>query len=206
MSRRRARGRRAAGAAAVGSARRGGEGASMDRSARSRLPVEYITRALLRRLAAAARRAPRGRVNHNFHAYDDGYQRLLNVVQPGSYIRPHRHGHPPKSESFLVLRGEIGLFTFDERGGILEARHVGPHRETLGVDIAPGVWHCFAALHEDTVVFEGKNGPYDPATDKQFPDWAPADGEGKARDYLASLIDRLPRSAPRRTRESREAT
>ena len=157
-----------------------------------REPVEIITAGTIRDLARAAREHPRGRVNLNFHAPEDPYQRLLNAVQPGSYIRPHRHRAVAKSESFVVLAGEIGLFWFDDAGSVLGARRLGPEREARAVDLAPGVWHSFLALRPDTVVFEAKNGPYDPATDKEFAAWAPAEGDPAAGAYAARLLAALP--------------
>ena len=152
-----------------------------------RTPVEYITRDLLQRLCARAASAARARTNHNFHELDDTYQRMLNVVQPGSYVRPHRHHDPPKSESFIVLQGEIGFLRFTADGTVTEARRLGPAREAAGVDLQPDVWHAFLALAPDTVVFEGKNGPYDPATDKEFAPWAPEEGAAEAAAYLSKL-------------------
>ena len=154
-------------------------------------PVHYVTGDQLDRLSAEAARRPRGRINFNFHEIDDPYQRLLNVVQPGSYVQPHRHLDPPKAETFMVLRGEMALFVFDDRGTVLDARRIGPERETLLVDLRPGVWHSIAATRRDTVVFEAKNGPYDPRTDKEFASWAPAEGDAGAADYLKALTERL---------------
>ncbi len=165
----------------------------MTSDASGRQPVEYVTRALMTRLCRTARDAPRQRTNFNFHDLADGYQRMLNVVQPGSYIRPHRHCDPDKSESFTVLSGEIAFFSFDDEGRPRDARRIGPRQEALAVDLRPGVWHCFLALDPDTVVFEGKNGPYDPATDKAFAPWAPAEGDPAAEAYQAALLEYLPR-------------
>ena len=142
--------------------------------------------------AARRVRARAGRTNLNFHELDDTYQRLLNVLQPGSYIQPHRHAAPPKSESFVVLQGEAGFFCFDEDGRLTLGVRVGPEARVLAVDVRPGVWHTFLALRPDTVVFEGKNGPYDPHTDKTFAPWAPAEADPQAPDYMHALIDRLP--------------
>ena len=160
-------------------------------AAPSRAPVELITRQLLARLAARAAHLARGRTNYNFHGYRDGYQRLLNVIQPGSYIQPHRHGDPQKSESFVVLQGEIAFFQFDAQGRVLMAQRLGPRREAVAVDLAPGVWHCFLALERDTAVFEGKNGPYDPSGDKEFAGWAPPEGDPAAAAYMAGLLARI---------------
>jgi cupin fold WbuC family metalloprotein len=160
-------------------------------AAPSRAPVELVTRQLLARLAARAALLPRGRTNYNFRGYRDGYQRLLNVIQPGSYIQPHRHSDPEKSESFIVVQGEIAFFQFDAQGRVLMARRLGPRCDALAVDLAPGVWHCFLALERDTAVFEGKNGPYDPSGDKEFAGWAPPEGDPAAAAYMAALRARV---------------
>lgn len=92
----------------------------------------------------------------------------------------------------MVLAGEIGFFAFDGQGTLTAARRIGPAQETLAVDIGPGVWHAIAATAADTVVFEGKNGPYDPRTDKEFARWAPAEGDPAAPAYLKRLEAALP--------------
>ena len=43
---------------------------------------------------------------------------FLNVLLRGTYIRPHRHLVPPKSESFLVLEGLADVILFDNQGAI----------------------------------------------------------------------------------------
>lgn len=142
-------------------------------------------------LVVRAAAAPRLRTHHNFHALEDGYQRMLNVAQPGSYIAPHMHRDPAKSESFVVLRGEIAFFCFDDEGHVTLARRLGPARAAVGVDLIPGVWHTFLATAPGTVVFEGKNGPYDPATDKIFAPWAPTEGDAAVGAYMESLLEQV---------------
>jgi cupin fold WbuC family metalloprotein len=85
--------------------------------------TEYIDAALLARLGEAARESPRRRRNHNFHRSDAApANRLLNAVEPGSYIAPHRHLDPSKDETFVVLRGSFVLVLFDDAGGVTDAR------------------------------------------------------------------------------------
>lgn len=153
----------------------------------ARPPVVLVTAAMLARLAAAARRAPRHRVHETFHAWSDGYQRMLNVVQPDAYLPPHRHRAPAKGESFVVLNGTIAFFAFDGDGTVRQAVRVGPRHPVRAVDLEAGVWHTFLALEPDTVVFEGKNGPYDPETDKELAPWAPVEGDPAAEAYRARL-------------------
>jgi len=113
--------------------------------------------------------------------------RMFNAVQPGSYIPPHRHWDPPKAESWLVLRGALAFFTFDDQGTITECLEIRAGGDIFGVDLEPGVYHTFFALEPDTVVYEVKDGPYSPTTDKAFPDWAPREGSPEASRYLAQL-------------------
>src|SRR5215471_8661459 len=75
--------------------------------------LQVIDLALFSQLIERARRSPRLRTNHNFHSsMEDNFHRFLNVMIQGTYIAPHRHRDPPKSESFLVLEGELAFFAF----------------------------------------------------------------------------------------------
>ncbi len=148
--------------------------------------MKIIDDKLIDRLVVEAQRNPRLRKNFNIHdSYDDPCQRLLNAVEPGTYIRPHRHLDPPKSETFLVLRGRVALLVFNGEGGIdsLIALNTG----TCGVDIPAGAWHSLVCLEPGSVFFETKPGPYVPLSDKDWAPWAPAEGTPEAQHYLAKL-------------------
>jgi cupin fold WbuC family metalloprotein len=150
--------------------------------------VQLIDEALLDATLARARESPRGRINHNFHPdMASNPHRFLNAWTRGSYAAPHRHLTVPKPESFVVLRGELALFVFDDLGAVTE-RHVLGRNGVIGLDLAPGVWHTVAALSETAVCFEVKAGPYDAASDKQLAPWAPREGEPQAAAYLAALL------------------
>jgi cupin fold WbuC family metalloprotein len=149
--------------------------------------VQLLDSALFRSLIERARQSPRLRTNHNFHSsMEDNPHRFLNVMVRGTYIAPHRHRDPPKSESFLVLEGELAFFTFDDAGHIDSAHVLG--RDPLGVDVQPGVWHTIAVLTDHVVCFEVKPGPYSAVNDKDFAPWAPREGDPNAKPYLDSLV------------------
>jgi cupin fold WbuC family metalloprotein len=150
--------------------------------------VQLIDDALMDATLARAAVAPRGRINHNFHQdMASNPRRFLNAWTRGSYAAPHRHLQVPKPESFVVLRGELALFVFDDRGEVTE-RHVLGRDGLWGIDLAPGLWHTVAAVSETAVCFEVKAGPYDPATDKEFAPWAPREGDPAAAEYLQRLM------------------
>ncbi len=76
--------------------------------------VNIIDRSQIGRTVQATHESPRGRIILPFHKTDaDACHRMLNALQPGSYIRPHRHLSPPKSETILVLEGSICFVIFD---------------------------------------------------------------------------------------------
>ena len=152
-------------------------------------PLQVLDSALFPALIERAHRSPRLRTNHNFHSsMEDNPHRFLNAMVRGTYITPHRHRDPPKSESFLVLEGELAFFTFDDAGQIASTHILG--RDALGVDIQPGVWHTIAVLTAHAVCFEVKPGPYSPANDKDFAPWAPREGGPSVKEYLDWLLSR----------------
>ena len=114
-------------------------------------------------------------------------QRMLNFLQPDTYIRPHRHPGSGATESMIVLQGAINFFTFDDRGTIQTNIYVGGSIAHSVVDIEPNIWHTFVVILKDTVLFEVKRGPYNPATDKEFAAWAPEESTAASISYLSNL-------------------
>ena len=151
--------------------------------------MQLLDSSLIATLVARARQSARLRTNHNFHARpEDNPHRFLNVMIEGTYVAPHRHLTPPKSESFLVLEGRVALFTFHSNGEIEAIQLLGG--DPIGADLAPGVWHTMAVLTPHAVCYEVKPGPYSAATDKDFAPWAPREGDPAAPAYLAALVSR----------------
>ena len=154
--------------------------------------ITLIDDVLLNEVCAEAEASPRRRKNRNFHPRDDhpGH-RLLNAMQPDSYIPPHRHLDPNKDETFVVLRGLLGLIVFDDAGGVIRSAKVGAGGTAIGVDIPHGTWHTALSLEPDTVFLEAKAGPYLPFTTAEKAPWAPAENSPQAASYLAMLKARI---------------
>lgn len=147
-----------------------------------------IDQALLDQLGAAARASPRRRKNLNFHADEAApCHRLLNAIEPDSYVAPHRHLDPAKDESIVVLRGRLAAVIFDEAGRVTQTALLTPGGAACGLDLPHGTYHTLLALEPGTVMFEAKAGPYTPLTEAERAPWAPAEGDAAAPQYLASL-------------------
>lgn len=152
--------------------------------------IKTLNKALFQDLIERARRSPRLRVHHNFHAsLEDNPHRFLNVMLKGTYVAPHRHQDPLKSESFVVLDGEVAFFIFDDAGHVVRTEIVGG--DPMGIDLSPGVWHTLSPVSAQAVCYEVKPGPYSAANDKDFAPWAPREGDPAAAAYLESLMSAL---------------
>lgn len=150
--------------------------------------LTFIDQALLDAAVAEARKAPRGRRNLNFHPHNDyPAHRLLNAIEPGSYVRPHCHAEASKDETIVCLRGCLGVVVFAADGSVTAARALSPAGPCQGVDIPHGVLHTVLALASGTVFLEAKAGPWLPLTANEAPDWAPVEGSDAAAAYLQAL-------------------
>jgi len=140
----------------------------------------WITDTLLHEISREARENPRRRKNRNFHEMSDPVHRLLNAVEPGTYIRPHRHLEAAKAETALVVSGAVGVLVFDDAGTVVEKRRLTGAGANIGVEMPPGVWHTFVSLEPGSVFFETKAGPYTPLKPEEMAPWAPAEGSPEA--------------------------
>lgn len=155
--------------------------------------MKIIDKQLLDRTSEAAKKSPRLRMNHNFHEdTNDLLNRLMNAIEPDSYIRPHRHLNPDKEEIFFLLRGKAAFFLFDDEGNITDKLILSPDEGVYGAEIAAGIWHSLLVLESDTVVYEIKRGPFVPLSPENFAPWSPpaeeAEAAKKYMDYLRRMI------------------
>lgn len=151
-----------------------------------------INEDFLNQTTAKARESKRLRMNYNFHPQlDDPISRMLNAMEPGTYIQPHKHEDPDRFEVFLVLRGRFVVVTFDEAGNITDHYVLDAREGKYGVEIPARVYHSLMSLESGSVAYEIKEGPYTPATAKNFAPWAPAEGEADAGQYMQKLLDVL---------------
>jgi cupin fold WbuC family metalloprotein len=140
-----------------------------------------IDQTLLNQTTQLAKESPRLRRNANFHPTDDfPAHRLINAMQPGSYVRPHRHLDPSKDETIIVLQGRFGYLSFDNAGAIEEAIELTPGGAVYGIDIPHGTVHTLLALEPNSVFFEAKAGPFVPLSTEEIAAWSPAEGTEEA--------------------------
>ena len=130
-----------------------------------------ITKKILDELTAKAKENPRLRCNLDMrNSADDQSQRMLNALEPGTVMPIHRH--KTTSETCICIRGHFEEYLY----GYTETRSDGtPDPKSFGIietiDMVPGgvvlniekgQWHSLKCLESGTVLFEAKDGPYQP--------------------------------------------
>lgn len=152
--------------------------------------MKLITETLLDEVTAQARKSLRLRMNYNFHeTMEAPIHRMLNALEPGTYLVPHRH--PDKEEVYLVLRGSLLAFLFDEEGKVMVKETLNPMAGNYGIEIPAGAWHGIVVLEPGTVIYEIKQGPFAPLTPENIAPWAPETTDRDSIDaYMKQLVER----------------
>ena len=136
--------------------------------------MKYITFSDMQQQSEAAARSPRLRTHRNFHPdFSDPVQRLAIAMEPGTYVRPHRH--PQTFELLLSLSGRFVVLNFDDLGYVTRRIILGQSCTVLEMDV--GTWHTVLSLDSGGFIFEVKHGGYQPVAPEDYVAWAPAEGE-----------------------------
>ena len=118
-----------------------------------------IDNRILDELTAAAKASPRLRMNLDLrNSPSDSSQRMLNAIEPGTVMPIHRHR--ASSETIVCLRGHFEEYFYDSEGRLTETVDMVPGGAVLNVPI--GQWHSLKSLESGTVLFECKDGKYEP--------------------------------------------
>lgn len=144
---------------------------------------------MLDKLVDLAKKSPRKRKNLNFHTFAaDPLQRMIHAMESDTYVQPHRHINPDKRETFLVLRGRVAAIEFADDGTVDQWTVLDASAGNFAVDMAQRAWHSLIALEDGTVIYEIKDGPYNPSDDKYFAPWAPAEGDPGCLAYRDRIL------------------
>ena len=147
--------------------------------------MKQIDNALLDSLTKQAKESPRNRAHFNLHReLNDPVQRLCIAMEPGTYVRPHRHSDPATWEVLLIVRGSLALNIFDETGKVLERSVLKAGGPVTAVEFQQNTWHAPVSLEPGTIVFEVKQGPYKPIADINHAAWAPPEGKSETHQFL----------------------
>ena len=109
---------------------------------------------------------PRKRVNYDMRTSpEDGSQRMLNAMLPGTEVAIHRH--PMSNENVILIKGRMDEVLYEEvtsedrKVALKESEriHLCPEEGIYGCQVPKGVWHTVEVI-EPSVIYEGKDGKY----------------------------------------------
>ena len=137
-----------------------------------------INNTLLEELLAKAETSERKRMNFDLRTSpDDGGQRMLNALMPGTVVPIHRHPH--SNETVICLSGKLVEIIYEEEVIAKDfsmgmdaqdvpsgkrfkesARYIlDPSLGNFGCVVPAGAWHTVEVL-EPSVIYEAKDGKY----------------------------------------------
>ena len=125
-----------------------------------------IDKEFLEGLLKQAEENPRKRVNYDMRTSpEDGSQRMLNAMQPGTDVAVHRH--PMSNENVILIKGRLDEVLYEEvtsaDGKVTlketERIHLCPEEGVYGCQVPKGVWHTVEVI-EPSVIYEGKDKKY----------------------------------------------
>ncbi len=113
-------------------------------------------------LLEQATESERRRANHDLRtSSEDGSQRMLNALLPGTHVPIHRHRET--TETVVVLSGSITEIFFEDNGVECARYHLSPAEGSFALQIPRGMWHT-VIVTEPCIIFEAKDGAYKPLT------------------------------------------
>ena len=120
-----------------------------------------VDKKLMDDLSAQAKENPRLRQAFDLRTTpNDSSQRILNAVEPGTILPIHRHRG--STETIIVLRGKVVQHYYDDNGNKTASYELAPNSAQVGMSVPVGQWHALESLEEGSVIFECKDGAYQP--------------------------------------------
>lgn len=124
-----------------------------------------IGKELLDSISAQAKLSPRLRQSYDLRNFnDDNSQRMLNALEPGTIMPIHRHRH--SSETMIVIKGSLKEIFYDDNGNVIGEWVCAPNSNCIGMNIPAGQWHNLVCLESGTVLFEAKDGAWEPLSEE----------------------------------------
>ena len=147
-----------------------------------------LTRQEIEKLVRIAKGNSRNRVRLCVHRTKDEPLHQMFIVHPRyAYVRPHMHVE--KSESILILDGDLDYIIFDERGNIKERLEMGAYNsgKHFFQRTGPEIIHTLLIHSEWLVFLELIEGPF-VKTETKYAEWSPPESDhDSAADFVRAL-------------------
>ncbi len=132
----------------------------------------FVDETIIKELTEQAKANPRLRQAMDLrNSPEDGSQRMLNALEPGTVMPIHRH--LASSETVVILRGRIRWLFFDDNPNLnpnepTEEVILDTNGDVRMLNVEKGRWHSLECLESGSVLFEAKDGPYHPLEEDEI--------------------------------------
>ncbi len=96
---------------------------------------------------------------------EDNSQRMLNALEPGTMVPIHRH--MGSTEVVVLLRGRAIQYYYNDEGEVIDQMLLEASGSCSMMSVEVGQWHRLEALESGTVIFEAKDGAYEPMREEE---------------------------------------
>ena len=136
-----------------------------------------LTKDNVSNLIDQAQDAPRQRARICAHRRpDEAVHEMFIAHHKTAYVRPHKHRE--KTESILILVGEVDYLIFDESGNVSECYRLSDYSSGLSFyhTTRMALYHSLIVRSEWVVFLEITKGPFDPE-DTVWAKWSPSEDD-----------------------------
>lgn len=114
-------------------------------------------------LTVAAKASSRLRANQDMrNSPEDNSQRNFNALEPGTIVPIHRHRQ--SSETCVLIKGSLRSVFYNDNGEVIETILLDRAKGVYAISIPAGQWHSVEVLESGTIIFEAKDGAYEPTS------------------------------------------
>jgi cupin fold WbuC family metalloprotein len=149
--------------------------------------IQVISENYINSLEFDAKMNVRKRIRRCTHIeVTDLVHEMFIVHEKNTYVRPHKH--PGKSESLLVLKGEVDFITFDELGNVNKVIELSNNEagNEFYIRLNSSIYHSLFIRSEYLIFLEVTSGPF-VRDDMIFAPWSPDDNSIGLDKYLVEL-------------------
>ena len=119
-----------------------------------------IDKNILDNLTVQAKSSPRLRIAFYLrNTPEDGSQRMLNALEPGTVMPIHRH--MASSETVVLLRSRIRWYFYDDAGKETKSIVLDANGDLHCINVEKARWHSLECLESGSVILECKDGKYE---------------------------------------------
>lgn len=161
-----------------------------------------IDKKLINNLFDKAVVSDRKRMNYDLRtSSNDGCQRMLNALLPGSIVPIHRH--PYSNENVILLCGKLVEVLYEEDScnravglRLKESARIllDPSAGSYGCVVPAGVWHT-VEVNESAVIYEAKDGRYGEDGSETFDEYKAKVAQDPSQSSFSNSLGDLKRTS-----------